>query len=132
MQAVYRQHKAMMGLEQSKWFNVPVNPKKFNIPTYPIYIKRPMDLGTIKKKLVNQQPQLPFTLHTHTQHTQHATFATFATFACPRGGSTPPTVHIPAHIFACAWGGCSRIIAPYITIYHHFTIVLVPLSSFFP
>ena len=72
MQAVYRQHKAMMGLEQSKWFNVPVNPKKFNIPTYPIYIKRPMDLGTIKKKLVNQQPQLPFTLHTHT-HTTHTT-----------------------------------------------------------
>ena len=30
----------------------PVDPVKLNIPTYRTYIKNPMDLGTVKKRLV--------------------------------------------------------------------------------
>jgi len=37
--------------ENAPPFNVPVNPEKLNIPQYPLIIKHPMDLGTIKATL---------------------------------------------------------------------------------
>lgn len=40
--------------EKMAWpFNVPVDPIKLGIPDYPLHIKHPMDLGTIKKKFKN-------------------------------------------------------------------------------
>lgn len=35
----------------SDFFNAPVDPVALNIPDYPLIIKKPMDFGTIKRKL---------------------------------------------------------------------------------
>ena len=35
-------------------FNTPVDPEKLNLPNYFEIIKRPMDLGTIKRKFDNR------------------------------------------------------------------------------
>lgn len=41
---------------QGAWhFHNPVNPELFHIPDYPMIIKKPMDLGTIKHKLSNSE-----------------------------------------------------------------------------
>jgi len=43
----------MKNTKRSKWFLNPVNPKAENLPDYFTVIKNPMDLGTIKTRLLN-------------------------------------------------------------------------------
>jgi hypothetical protein len=43
--------KEMFKHPQSVWFLEPVDPVKLNIPDYPLIVKEPMDLGTIKSNL---------------------------------------------------------------------------------
>jgi hypothetical protein len=43
--------KEMLKQPQSVWFLEPVDPVKLNIPDYPLIVKHPMDLGTIKANL---------------------------------------------------------------------------------
>ncbi|BCS01237.1 putative transcription regulator BDF1 [Aspergillus luchuensis] len=40
-------------MHDSRFYREPVDPIKLNVPHYPQFIKRPMDLGTIEKKLKN-------------------------------------------------------------------------------
>ncbi|PYI02193.1 Bromodomain-containing protein [Aspergillus sclerotiicarbonarius CBS 121057] len=40
-------------MHDSRFYREPVDPIKLNIPHYPQFIKRPMDLGTIERKLKN-------------------------------------------------------------------------------
>ena len=40
-------------MHDSRFYREPVDPIKLNIPHYPTFIKRPMDLGTIERKLKN-------------------------------------------------------------------------------
>ena len=43
--------KKLMEAQYGPWFSEPVDPIKLNIPDYPTIVKRPMDLGTIKRRL---------------------------------------------------------------------------------
>ena len=45
----------LMDLPYGAWFSEPVDPVRLQIPDYPTIIKRPMDLGTIKRRLDQAQ-----------------------------------------------------------------------------
>lgn len=50
--------RCLVGLKRthdSRFFRVPVDPIKLNIPSYPTIVKQPMDLGTIENKLRSGQ-----------------------------------------------------------------------------
>lgn len=47
--------KKLMDLPYGAWFSEPVDPVKLQIPDYPTIVKRPMDLGTIKRRLDTAQ-----------------------------------------------------------------------------
>lgn len=43
----------MMSLTEAEAFNIPVDWRAWNLPTYPLIIKNPMDLGTVKEMLLD-------------------------------------------------------------------------------
>jgi hypothetical protein len=45
----------LIGMKQSAYFQLPVDPVKLNIPNYPAIVKHPMDLGTVRSKLRQAQ-----------------------------------------------------------------------------
>ncbi|KAJ9353919.1 putative transcription regulator BDF1 [Paecilomyces variotii] len=54
--------KAVQNLKRShdaRFYKEPVDPIKLNIPNYPLIITRPMDLGTIERKLKNNEYETP-------------------------------------------------------------------------
>ena len=53
MQACYRIHVKLINHKWAFPFMQPVDPVALNIPDYFSIIKQPMDLGTIKTKLIN-------------------------------------------------------------------------------
>ncbi|KAI2790520.1 hypothetical protein POX_d06037 [Penicillium oxalicum] len=52
---ITRQIAALKRAHDSRFYRVPVDPVTLNIPNYPMIIDRPMDLGTIERKLKNQE-----------------------------------------------------------------------------
>ncbi|KAJ3274080.1 hypothetical protein HDV01_003573 [Terramyces sp. JEL0728] len=47
--------KRLFAQKISFWFKTPVDPVALNLPTYTTIVKTPMDLGTVKKKLDNDE-----------------------------------------------------------------------------
>jgi hypothetical protein len=50
--------KLLSNIKNHRWawpFNQPVDPEKLGIPDYLVIIKIPMDLGTVEKKLINEE-----------------------------------------------------------------------------
>ena len=57
--AMFKECKDIIGrlssLKQALWFRKPVDPVADKVPNYHLFVKTPMDLGTIRTKLTNNQ-----------------------------------------------------------------------------
>lgn len=56
---ITKQISSLKRMHDSRFYRVPVDPVALNIPNYPSVITRPMDLGTIEKKLKANQYSTP-------------------------------------------------------------------------